>query len=187
MKIKSKKWAGIVIGIAALCFALAIGLGIYLHSTSQSTKTQRETHSSKITVNQFIKTIAPIAQKEQKKYHIPASIIIAQAGTESNWGRSKLAYKYNNLFGIKATSKKNRVRMYTKENINGKTVEVKQYFTVYNSWEASLKAHAELLAHGTEAKPNVFKDVLKKPRTTKKLPRRCKRTAMQQTLITPMN
>lgn len=161
MKIKSKKWAGIGIGIAALCFALAIGLGIYLHSTNQSTKPQRETHSSKITVNQFIKKIAPIAQKEQKKYHIPASIIIAQAGTESNWGRSKLAYKYNNLFGIKATSKKNRVRMYTKENINGKTVEVKQYFTVYNSWEASLKAHAELLAHGTEAKPNVFKDVLK--------------------------
>lgn len=161
MKIKSKKWAGIVIGIAALCFALAIGLGIYLHSTSQSTKPQRETHSSKITVNQFIKTIAPIAQKEQKKYHIPASIIIAQAGTESNWGRSKLAYKYNNLFGIKATSKKNRVRMYTKENMNGKTVEVKQYFAVYNSWEASLKAHAELLAHGTKAKPNVFKDVLK--------------------------
>lgn len=79
-------------------------------------------------------------QKEQKKYHIPASIIIAQAGTESNWGRSKLAYKYNNLFGIKATSKKNRVRMYTKENINGKTVKVKQYFAVYNSWEASLKA-----------------------------------------------
>lgn len=159
MKIKSKKWVGI--GIAALCFALVIGLGIYLHSTSQSAKPQRETHSSKITVNQFIKTIAPIAQKEQKKYHIPASIIIAQAGTESNWGRSKLAYKYNNLFGIKATSKKNRVRMYTKENINGKTVEIKQYFAVYDSWEASLKAHAELLAQGTAAKPNVFKDVLK--------------------------
>lgn len=159
MKIKSKKWVGI--GIAALCFALVISLGIYLHSTSQSAKPQRETHSSKITVNQFIKTIAPIAQKEQKKYHIPASIIIAQAGTESNWGRSKLAYKYNNLFGIKATSKKNRVRMYTKENINGKTVEIKQYFAVYDSWEASLKAHAELLAHGTKAKLNVFKDVLK--------------------------
>lgn len=110
--------------------------------------------------NQLIKTIAPIAQKEQKKYHIPASIIIAQAGTESNWGRSKLAYKYNNLFGIKATSKKNRVRMYTKENINGKMVEVKQYFAVYDSWDASLKAHAELLAHGTKAKPNVFKDIL---------------------------
>lgn len=30
MKIKSKKWAGIAIGITALCFALAIGLGIYL-------------------------------------------------------------------------------------------------------------------------------------------------------------
>lgn len=77
MKIKSKKWAGIVIGIAALCFALAIGLGIYLHSTSQSTKPQRETHSSKITVNQFIKTIAPIAQKEQKSTTFqPASSLL---------------------------------------------------------------------------------------------------------------
>lgn len=107
------------------------------------------------------KRLRQLPKKNKKKYHIPASIIIAQAGTESNWGRSKLAYKYNNLFGIKATSKKNRVRMYTKENMNGKTVEVKQYFAVYNSWEASLKAHAELLAHGTKAKPNVFKDVLK--------------------------
>lgn len=32
---------------------------------------------------------------------------------------------------------------------------------LYTIAEASLKAHAELLAHGTEAKPNVFKDVLK--------------------------
>ena len=59
--------------------------------------------------------------------------------------------------------------MYTKENINGKTVEIKQYFAVYDGWEASLKAHAELLAHGTEAKSNVFKDVLK----SQELPRSC--------------
>lgn len=85
MKIKSKKWAGIAIGIAALCFALAIGLGVYLHSTSQSTKPQRETHSSKITVNQFIKTIAPIAQKEQKK--VPHS---SQHHHCSGWYRIKL-------------------------------------------------------------------------------------------------
>ena len=84
MNIKSKKW--LWTGIAAIVIALAIGLGIYFHnSSSQSAQPQRETHPSKITVKQFIKTIAPIAQKEQNKYSIPARIIIAQAGTESNW------------------------------------------------------------------------------------------------------
>ena len=53
---------------------------------------------------------------------------------ESDWGRSKQAAKYNNLFGIKA---------------NGKTVKVKQYFQTYNSWAASINAHTQLIVNGT--------------------------------------
>ena len=89
------------------------------------------------------------AQREQKKYHIPASITIAQAGLESNWGRSRLANKYNNLFGIKANSDDEKVQMYTTENIRGKNVQVKQYFTVYNSWADSINAHTLLIVNGT--------------------------------------
>ena len=84
-----------------------------------------------------------------KKYHIPASITIAQAGLESNWGRSRLANKYNNLFGIKANSDDEKVQMYTTENIRGKNVQVKQYFTVYNSWADSINAHTLLIVNGT--------------------------------------
>ena len=121
----------------------------------------REPHAAKITVNQFIKQVAPAAQQEQRKYHIPASITIAQAGTESNWGRSKLAYKYNNLFGIKANSKHNRVRMYTTENINGKNKEVKQYFQVYDSWSDSIKSHTYLIVRGTADNHQRFRGVQK--------------------------
>lgn len=127
----------------------------------KATAPKREVHSVKITTAQFIKQIAPAAQREQKKYHIPASIIIAQAGTESDWGRSKLAYKYNNLFGIKANSKKNRVRMYTTENVNGKNVQVKQYFQIYKSWAASIRAHTLLIVNGTADNHRRFRGVQK--------------------------
>ncbi|MEJ1300404.1 glucosaminidase domain-containing protein [Latilactobacillus sakei] len=37
----------------------------------------------------------------QKKHQVLPSIIIAQAIIESDWGRSDLATKANNLFGVK--------------------------------------------------------------------------------------
>lgn len=120
---------------------------------------QRQTHPQNVATAKFIKQIAPAAQREQKKYHIPASITIAQAGIESDWGRSKLAYKYNNLFGIKANSKNNRVRMYTTENVRGKDIRVKQYFQVYNSWAASIRAHTLLIVNGTADNHRRFRSV----------------------------
>lgn len=94
-----------------------------------------------------------------------ASIIIAQAGTESDWGRAKLAYKYNNLFGIKASGKTNRVKMYTKETLNGKTVTIKQYFQVYSSWKASIDAHTKLILNGTTDNPHRYRGVITKSYT----------------------
>lgn len=148
---------GIVLGIV-LVVALVLGAVEFNHKPVSH---HRETHSAKITVNQFIKQVAPAAQREQKKYHISASITIAQAGTESNWGRSKLAYKYNNLFGIKTNSKHDRVRMYTTENINGKNKQVKQYFQVYDSWDDSIKSHTYLIVRGTADDHDRFRGVQK--------------------------
>lgn len=53
------------------------------------------------TVEQYIKNFAPIAIEEMKKYKIPASIKLAQGILESNSGRSLLAVRSNNHFGIK--------------------------------------------------------------------------------------
>ncbi|MDO4902766.1 MAG: glycoside hydrolase family 73 protein [Limosilactobacillus sp.] len=121
---------------------------------------EREAHSPEITTSEFIKKVAPAAKREQQKYHIPASITIAQAGLESDWGKSKLAYKYNNLFGIKANSKKHRVRMYTTENVNGKDIYVKQYFQTYDSWADSIAAHTLFIVNGTKDDHHRFKKVM---------------------------
>ena len=50
---------------------------------------------------QYIKRYAPIAVSEMHKYNVPASITLAQGILESGNGRSQLASKSNNHFGIK--------------------------------------------------------------------------------------
>jgi len=52
-------------------------------------------------ISRYIKT----AQNEHRLYNIPASITLAQAILESNCGKSRLAEKNNNHFGIKCFSK----------------------------------------------------------------------------------
>ncbi len=49
----------------------------------------------------YIEQWAPEAQRQQEKYRIPASITLAQGLLESAAGRSTLATKGNNHFGIK--------------------------------------------------------------------------------------
>ena len=49
----------------------------------------------------YIKKYRELAVEEMKKYHIPASITLAQGLLESGAGQSKLARKSNNHFGIK--------------------------------------------------------------------------------------
>ena len=53
-------------------------------------------------VNDFIKRWHKIAQLEQEKYPLLASIKLSQSALESNWGRSSLALNANNFFGIKS-------------------------------------------------------------------------------------
>ena len=49
----------------------------------------------------YIKQYRDLAVEEMKKYHIPASITLAQGLLESGAGQSALAKKSNNHFGIK--------------------------------------------------------------------------------------
>lgn len=48
----------------------------------------------------YIKTYTPLAQKLSIEYKIPVSIILGVAVFESDYGRSKVAKKLNNHFGI---------------------------------------------------------------------------------------
>lgn len=160
-----KKNDDVIVIVAGIIVSLLVVLGVGIGAAYYQQTSLSQTHSAKITTKEFIKEIAPAAQAVEKKYGIPASIIIAQAGTESDWGRAKLAYKYNNLFGSKASGKTNRVKMYTKETLNGKTVTIKQYFQVYSSWKASIDAHTKLILNGTTDNLHRYRGVITKSYT----------------------
>ncbi len=69
-------------------------------------------------VKKYIQKYASLAQKEMQVHRIPASITLAQAILESNYGTSPLALQANNHFGIKADqnwSETDRFCLYSNE------------------------------------------------------------------------
>lgn len=107
----------------------------------------------------FFDRIKLIAQQNQRDYGVLASITMAQAALESNYGKSGLAANYFNLFGIKGTEQ-NGVLLPTLEFIDGKYVEIKDYFVVYQSWDQSIIEHGKLLYYGTPWNANQYRDVI---------------------------
>lgn len=73
--------------------------------------------------------------------------VLCQSASESGWGSSLLAAKYNNYFGIKAGSswKGDYVLLPTKEFINGKYITINEKFRRYSSFTASVKDYISFL------------------------------------------
>ncbi len=88
----------------------------------------------------YIKKYAPIAVKEMHKYHIPASITLAQGILESASGKGKLAKKSNNHFGIKCHSKWRGERVYHDDDERG------ECFRKYTYIETSYEDHSIFLS-----------------------------------------
>ena len=87
----------------------------------------------------YIKEYKDIAIREMKRYHIPASITLAQGLLESGAGRGTLARKSNNHFGIKCGS-----------DWSGRTVRHdddarNECFRAYKHAEASYEDHSKFL------------------------------------------
>ena len=80
---------------------------------------------------------------------VPASVTVAQAILESDWGRSQLAQSANNFFGIKATSSLGNdglVWLPTSEyDADGQTYETMSPFRAYKSLVDSMTDHDKLL------------------------------------------
>ena len=57
-----------------------------------------------VVYQQYIDQYSDMAVEQMRRYKIPASITMAQAILESGAGRSYLATKANNHFGIKVSS-----------------------------------------------------------------------------------
>jgi flagellum-specific peptidoglycan hydrolase FlgJ len=81
----------------------------------------------------YIRKYAPIAVREMYDYKIPASITLAQGILESGKGKSKLALKSNNHFGIKCHKKWTGARVYHDDDEKGECFRKYQYpETSYN-------------------------------------------------------
>lgn len=88
----------------------------------------------------FIKKLAPGAQKVYKKYNVLASLVIAQGCLESGFGASDLSKQAYNLFGIKGTYNGKYVLMWTKEqDKQGNETRVQAPFRKYPSFVESLE------------------------------------------------
>lgn len=88
----------------------------------------------------FLEKVIGPAQASQRDTGVPASVTIAQAIWESDWGRSGLATRANNYFGIKARPNPGpagTIWLETWEHVNGRDITVVEPFKVYNSlWES---------------------------------------------------
>ncbi len=105
-------------------------------------------------VNDFIKTLSKLAQKEYqkrkksgKKWTLP-SVCIAQAALETGWGTSPMMVKANAYFGIKAgTGWKGKVySAKTQECYDGKNyTTITDLFRAYDSLEESVADYYDLI------------------------------------------
>lgn len=103
---------------------------------------------------EFIESIGNEAGKICADYNLPASVCIAQAALESEWG--KYAIGSYNYFGRKWNGWGGYVELPTKEYINGQFVTIQDKFQSYGSLEEAIKdwcvlmteepAYAEALA-----------------------------------------
>jgi len=92
----------------------------------------------------FILAVAPGARESQRRTGVPASVTLAQAILESDWGRSKLTREANNLFGIKARSGPGSAGTYeieTDEVDDDQIVTVQASFRAYTSLADSIVDH----------------------------------------------
>lgn len=93
----------------------------------------------KLTRQQYIEHYARYAIEEMNEYHIPASIILAQACLESADGNSTLARMSNNHFGIKCKSG------WTGQIVTHDDDERNECFRKYNTPIESFRDHSRFL------------------------------------------
>ena len=102
-----------------------------------------------MTNKMFIEKIAKCVKKYAYVYGIEVhSPIIAQAILESGWGKSKLASRYHNYFGLKCGSawKGKSVNMATKEEYKvGTLTNIRDNFRVYDSMDAGVKGYFDFI------------------------------------------
>lgn len=122
-------------------FCIIIGLFMSLGMQAQSQWNQ--------TYQQYIDQYKDIAIEQMHRYHIPASITLAQGLFESGAGKSELARKGNNHFGIKCNGWTGRAVYHDDDARN-------ECFRAYDSAYESYEDHSKFLV-GSKRYSSLFK------------------------------
>ncbi len=128
------------------CLYLSIVLVLLLNSCGSSRRTARTVSPSGGTptyVTDYINKYSAVAVSEMQRTGIPASITLAQGMLESGYGRSSLATKGNNHFGIKCHSTWTGAKIYHDDNRRN------ECFRAYGSALESYRDHSEFLVNGS--------------------------------------
>jgi len=110
---------------------------------------QGATYATSQQQQDFLNRVVPIAQQEASKYNIYASVMLAQAILESNWGLSDLATQANNYFGIKGYAGEDIYTIQTHEwSAEKGTYVITANFRKYPSIEASFEDNGNKIRNG---------------------------------------
>lgn len=122
-----KKKLNILLALAALVICLFSAV-----ASSPSKKSHQEA---------YIEKYSAIAVSEMYRSGVPASITLAQGLLESGYGRSELAVKSNNHFGIKCHNGWQGGKVYHDDDARG------ECFRKYDSPEESYRDHSDFLRY----------------------------------------
>ncbi len=112
-------------------------------SSRRASKSVGAAGSTSDYVTAYLNKYSTLAVSEMKRTGIPASITLAQGMLESNYGRSTLAVRGNNHFGIKCHSDWQGDRVLHDDNRRG------ECFRAYSSAEDSYRDHSDFLVNGS--------------------------------------
>lgn len=118
--------------------AASLALGVLVSAVSAQTRRNQ-------VYQQYIDQYKELAIEQMRKYRIPASITLAQGVFESGAGRSELARKGNNHFGIKCRGWQGATVYFTDDAPN-------ECFRKYRSVKDSYEDHSLFLAESQRYK-----------------------------------
>lgn len=145
LSITKKKFLPIIF----LVLSLLLCLSFVLNNTQKKEVSLTQHDYSTAYQQKFIDEIVLEAQALQQQTNLFASITIAQAILESDWGRSDLAVDSHNLFGIKGSFNDQSSTLPTDEFENGERITIEASFKKYDTIQESMVDHIDFLNGGT--------------------------------------
>ncbi|MFV0555529.1 MAG: glycoside hydrolase family 73 protein [Lactovum sp.] len=162
VKKKKRKWHYFgLLKVFLILVSLSVSFSFSQELSDKNSRKYFENQLEEIEKYNFIQEISSLAQKQQEEHGILSSIILAQACLESDFGRSSLASKYYNLFGVKAYTESEKITLETQEFTEEEEwITIRADFRVYRDWSESIEAHSNLFVNGVDWDPEKYYPVL---------------------------